>query len=290
MFKNFVNEATLTFNLCTETPLLINSGSGGKIRPGYDMSPVVTRRGDKDTVYIPGSSIKGVFRTRYEQLLTALKTTKPCCNVVDQVSRCKSDAKTGSKKYQAVCPACRLFGNLSIGSRIQFADAYPVGEPVLGYRHGVGISRITGASHPGAKFDYQMVESGVFQFTITLQNFALYQLRLILAIIEDINAGLVTFGMGGTRGNGRLKLNGDVLMKYKRMGDKCDLLTGYFDIDKGGAITSKHALFGSQCEITGLDAILTTINITDKAALEAAMRAENARLEEENSVKSANAV
>ena len=290
MFKKLVNEAVLTFTLRTETPLLINQGSGGKIRPGYDMSPVVSMRAGKDkvtgkekeTVYIPGSSIKGVFRTRYEQLLTALQA-RPC-NVVDLKQRCSSDANSGDQKYQDSCPACRLFGNLSLGSRIQFADAYPVEEPTLGFRHGVGINRITGAAHQGAKFDYQMIEKGAFLFTITMQNFALYQLRLIVAVLQDIDAGLVTFGMGGTRGNGRLKLVGGVHLEYKMTSNVADRLTGYFESDRGGNIDPQSALFGIRWSTDDLDSIMAAIGISDKAALEAAISAENAELEAVNRV------
>jgi CRISPR-associated RAMP protein (TIGR02581 family) len=276
MFKEFVNEAKIAFTLQTVTPLLINSGADNKIRPGYDMSPIITQRSGKETVYIPGSSAKGVFRMRYEQLLAALDC--PVCKVTDRKKRCKPKETGGAERYRDSCAACRLFGNLELGSRISFADAFPEGEVKLGYRHGVGISRITGAAQPHAKFEYQMIEKGTFGFTVTLQNFALYQLRLVLWVLEDIDDGLVTIGMGGTRGNGRMKLGDDVSLNYRHANKGIQALCGYFPEDLGSEIALEPDLFGALCKLRGMQTILDAVYINNKADLQTSIKAENVRL------------
>lgn len=285
MFKTLVNEAKLTFALKTVTPLLINSGKDNKIRPSYDMSPMTAFHNGIETVYIPGSTAKGVFRSRYEQLMTAVGE-KNICNIVDRNNRCsRQDKKTALEIYRDNCAACKLFGNLSLGSRIHFADAFPVGEVKKGYRHGVGIDRITGAARSGAKFEYEMVEEGAFGVTITLQNFALYQLRLILWILEDINEGLLYFGMGGTRGNGRMATDGAVKLEYRHMDAHTRKLCGYFPTDSGGEIEpdAGNCLFGMKCTIEEMDKLLAALKIADLAALKSAIQAEERELTNANS-------
>jgi len=292
MFKKLVNEAKLEFPLAVDTPLLINSGSDSKIRASFDMSPMMTFRNGKEVPYMPGSSIKGVFRSRYEQILAQIltHTNNDPCNILDKNNPCISkkhkDEENGTKLYKESCHACRLFGNLQLGSRISFPDAFPKEDSaLLGYRHGVGIDRITGAAHGQAKFEYQMVESGTFFLTATVRNFALYQLRLLLWVLEDIDAGLVTFGMGGTRGNGRMKISDGSQVKLLYLGpDKAidsNKLVGYFSEDCGGNLKEEastklsKSLLGSSIEIVGMQNILDAININNSGTLQEKIKAED---------------
>jgi len=287
MFKKLKNEAKLTFTLEVVTPLLINSGNDNKITPGYDMSPTKMNDG---TVYIPGSSAKGVFRTRYEQLIKAIDERYKICNIVNPRERCSINEGGGTNNeskgiinYFKSCMACRLFGNLSLGSRINFADAFPLeiegneNNFVLGHRHGVGIDRTTGAAQRNAKFDYEMVERGAFNFNITMTNFALYQLRIVLWVLQDINEGFVTFGMGGTRGNGRLKLSGNVELDYRDMTGR-ETLSDYWDnelkISEEISEEIKSSIFGVQAKITGLDNIISAIGIDSRKGLAKAIESE----------------
>jgi CRISPR-associated RAMP protein (TIGR02581 family) len=250
MFAELKNEVTLSFKLHNEGPLLINSGAAAKIHPRPDMSFVRTTRNGEETIYLPGSSIKGVFRTRYEQVMKALeqnvcdtfdakdrKALNTCRRRIDSLeNKRKLEAKNNGAAYEPLsgkvlyhkhcCEACKLFGSLSLGGRISFADAYPVGEWKLGMRHGVGIDRITGAAFPGALYDIETLEDGTFAIKCKMTNFELYQLRTILWVLEDIDEGLVTFGMGGSRGNGQMRIAGEgtVELIYKRYTSDAEVL------------------------------------------------------------------
>ena len=265
MFAELKNEAALVFTLRNEGPLLINSGEAAKIHPRPDMSFVRTLHDGVETVYLPGSSIKGVFRSRYEQVMRMLgqnvcdtfdkkgnKKLKTCHNNIDAAEKDRrSAAKRNGDEYKPLsgtdiynnhcCEACRLFGNLSLGGRISFADAYPVGAWKVGMRHGVGIDRITGAAFPGALYDIETLEKGTFAVICKMVNFKPYQLRTILWIIQDINDGMVTFGMGGSRGNGQMRLDGDVELTYRKYpGKEC-----FFDTTLLGG-TETDLLFGTE--------------------------------------------
>ncbi|MDR1157416.1 MAG: RAMP superfamily CRISPR-associated protein [Oscillospiraceae bacterium] len=266
--------------------MLINSGTDNKIDPTLtDMSFVRCIHNGARTVYLPGSSLKGVFRSRYEQLMRAFES--PVCKLFSKES-CSEALKNkksfdGTQRYKASCAACRLFGNLSLGSRIAFADAYPdlsSPAPVLGRRHGVGINRITGAAAPGALFEMEVLESGVFDVEVRLTNFALYQLRLILWIVQDIDDGLVTFGMGGTRGNGqmRLKDSTEVQLRYRLFDDSdVNRLRGYDAKDVGGSEIQSFPrnLFGRESQLKGLEEILRALGLDDRETLRTAMRRES---------------
>ena len=286
MFKNLVNEATLHFSLRTEGPVLVNEGTGSKINPTLpDMSFVRCKRNGEDTVYLPGSSIKGVFRTRYEQLMRAMDT--PVCELFTKGNSCSEcisfeerelrELFDGSVRYNKSCAACRFFGSLSLAGRVNFSDAYPTQNTKLemGMRHGVGISRITGAAHPGALFDIETLEKGRFDFAIKMTNFGLYQLRLLIWIIQDIDDGLVTFGMGGSRGNGQMRIHeaDKMLLTYRFYGATLGVnrLRGYNENDIGSAVPYNSSVFGQKVELTGMSDILKAIGIDDTNALRKAM-------------------
>lgn len=289
MFKTLVNEATLSFPLSVAGPLLINEGAGSKIDPTLpDMSFVRCRRNGEETVYLPGSSIKGVFRSRYEQVMRAL--SKDVCelftkwvNCSDKIAQAEKNQKTkygGQKRYEDSCAACRLFGSLALAGRAQFADGYPLKdtETIMGMRHGVGINRITGAAQNGVLFDIETVEGGTFALEIRLSNFALYQLRLLVWILQDIDDGLVTFGMGGSRGNGRMRIDtpDSVQLSYRLYDTSkgASKLRGYQEIDEGGLVSYTPTLFGQAAHLQGLPAILGAIGLDDGDSLRAAMQRE----------------
>lgn len=214
MFRELKNEAKLSVLLHTRSPLTIRSAQGKLLDPTLlDMQCLKSRYHGKDTVIIPGSSLKGVIRNRYEKIVGLFGGE--CCDIFNDKSRCndkikgkknKSYEEQGKYVYQYVCPACKLFGSLNIASRIYIADAYPVGDCVLGERTGVGINRITGAAQSGSLYDFEVVEEGTFQAEITLKNYELYQMKLLLYVLKDLHEGYVSLGAATTRGNGRMEV------------------------------------------------------------------------------------
>jgi CRISPR/Cas system CSM-associated protein Csm3 (group 7 of RAMP superfamily) len=107
--------------------------------------------------------------------------------------------------YGQSCPVCRLFGSTYYGGRLATADAYAVGPaPRPESRDGVGIDRFTGGASRGAKFDLEVITGGVFETTLHLRNFELWQLGLIGFLLQDLKDGLLRVGMGKSRGLGKV--------------------------------------------------------------------------------------
>lgn len=210
MFKELCNEVKLTFLLYTKSPLSIQTQKKNVMEPALpDMQCIRSRYQGEDTVIIPGSSLKGVIRSRYEQIASLFGGT--CCNVVDRLNACREpksmpEKNRGKAVYDGLCPACKLFGSTAIGARLRIADAYPVKEVVIGERTGVGINRITGAAQRGALYQYEVVEEGTFAVEIFLKNYELYQLVLLLHVLNDMNDGYVSLGSATSRGNGQLEV------------------------------------------------------------------------------------
>lgn len=216
MFGKLINEAALTLWLYTESPLSIRSAQGKLLDPRLpDMQCIKSSRNGRDTVIIPGSSLKGVLRSRYEKCVRLLGGD--CCDILNPQKSCKRPEdwkeqkyeKQGRYVYERLCPACRLFGSGAIASRISIADAYPVEDGSaclhLGFRTGTAINRITGGVQKGALYEYEVVEEGTFLVHITLKNYELYQMKLLLLVLRDMDDGFVTLGAGATSGNGRMR-------------------------------------------------------------------------------------
>ncbi|WP_434297088.1 type III CRISPR-associated RAMP protein Csx7 [Clostridium sporogenes] len=214
MLKDLKNECIIKFNLSTNGPLLIRDGKASELDPTIpEIQFIKSIYNGEPKPVMPGSSIKGVFRSRIERLLYNLAGCR-CCNIFDRKgsNNCKikyNDKKdSGVYKYKKSCPACKMFGNLGLKGRVQFKDAFIEDDKYkLGRRTNVGIDRITGAAVKGALFDPEVLEEGTFKCTIKIENYFKWQLKLILYVLEEINAGYVTFGASTSRGFGNMEFD-----------------------------------------------------------------------------------
>lgn len=217
--SRFFNEAVFELRLRPQTPLLVKAGGEGEaaIDPTVpDMSFVRLRRPDGgETLYIPGSSLRGVLRAHAERLVRSVKLDEACDPLArgeretsyGLKSACSiTDKQDGATAYRGACYACRLFGATGLASRVRVSDLYPVDKPVSQKRYGVAIDRVTGAVAQGP-FDLEIVTDGSFAGVITLRNFTLGQFGLLAAALLDLGEGLVALGFGKSRGLGRVELS-----------------------------------------------------------------------------------
>jgi len=267
MFKDLRNEAKITFKMKVDSPLSIRSGSENGIDPTLpDMQCLRTFKDGENTVFIPGSSIKGVIRSRCERIIKFLEGN--ACNIVDRNQSCNGKEKelkkelTGSDIYKKVCHACRIFGSTAIGSRVKFKDAYPIGKTKIGFRNGVGINRITGAAQRGALYDFEVVEDGTFEVSFIITNYELYQLKLLLFAIEDIDEGYVSFGGSTTRGNGKMKVE-DLTVEFRDYRKNIGKVSGFKENDKGKDLDYKKEFYFYKAKVDGLDSALDLLENVD---------------------------
>src|SRR5436853_4688565 len=89
MHKKLFNEATFSIILSVQGPLLVKSGIEGWDPTIPDMQFVRTRHHTLgDTIFIPGSSLKGPIRAYTEKIANTLGVT--CCDLFDKDQNCGS--------------------------------------------------------------------------------------------------------------------------------------------------------------------------------------------------------
>ncbi len=244
MLKRLVNECRFNLVIHTEGPVLVKSGH--PTVSGPDMTPVRTYRNGKTEVYLPGSSLKGVFRSHIEKVIRTLNDGVVCNPFVKIEDRAKQQGNqlvcpdyaevfcgdkfevrkkgqlrvggvqwqrskedvSNEEVYRDSCPACRLFGSTSFIGRVAISDAYLAkgSQEKTEQRDGVGIDRFTGGAANRAKFDLEVVSSGVaFETNIYMRNFEVWQLGMLMLIVQDLGDGLIYIGSGKSRGLGNVK-------------------------------------------------------------------------------------
>src|SRR5438552_3995078 len=100
MLKKIMNEAFLTVRITTTGPLLIKSGRATVSGP--DMTPVLTFRNSRQEVFIPGSSLKGVFRSHIERIVGSLQA-RVICYLFSVEAGKEADWQQRQRDYRESC-------------------------------------------------------------------------------------------------------------------------------------------------------------------------------------------
>jgi len=192
-----VPDAVVDVRLEIVDGLHIGSGVAGQL-PGYEseISLLVQRA---EMPYVPGSSLKGVLRSRVEYLCRVLG--RPACD----------DAGCGA------CQACALFGwsarsgDLRMGARAAVAipDAM-IDDAVCEVRTHVALDRVTGGARDRLLYAQQVVVAGHFRLRVApLRSLTEVELALLRACVADLHDGLIGLGAATTRGLGTVRIRDD---------------------------------------------------------------------------------
>src|SRR6266702_4323931 len=100
MLKKLVNEAYFTLRITTTGPLLIKSGYASVSGP--DMTPVLTFRNGRQEVFLPGSSLKGMFRSHIEKIVCSLQPRVVCYPFESNDDR-QAGASARQRDYRDSC-------------------------------------------------------------------------------------------------------------------------------------------------------------------------------------------
>jgi CRISPR/Cas system CSM-associated protein Csm3 (group 7 of RAMP superfamily) len=236
MFRTLQNTANLRFTLVPDGPLLIRAQSVG-IDPGLaDMEFQRTHRAGKNTVFLAGSGLKGVLRSHCERLLRSAGRFACDPTQVRNPQTCGTRRDGGHAPdpqrypHDGNCGSCFTFGSLRMAGRFRLSDAYPVAglEEVTNrteVRTGVGIERRSQAASSGVLYDAEVVVGGAFAGQMSGENFSLWQLGLVLAALEDLDAGLVRIGGAKARGMGSVQVR-DLSIELGFLNSEKNRLTG----------------------------------------------------------------
>lgn len=225
LFNRFENRTVISGVIETVDPIHIGASAKESLNP-VDLDDHVLKDSNGNPI-IPGSTIKGVVRSRFEAVM--LSIGKNVCDIFNdndttcadkKTVRSISDSKTLSDEEKAIelynksCEVCRLFGGRAVAGKLRFKDCSFIGEKcVYEKRDGVGIDRDTGAAKRGVKYDFEIVPKGsCFDFTLIAENLDKQQLKYLDFILKMLEGSSVAesdyLAVGGktTRGLGRIKL------------------------------------------------------------------------------------
>lgn len=147
----------------------LHVGSGRDTSPGQAIDNPVVRLPD-GRPYIPGSSLKGVFRSIVESYLVTVASErdrmKTSCaqlfrdnNVTPELFTrvCSPTPIESEETIESYCVNHGLFGGPDIASHIQLFDLMVKEHGETFTKPGVAIDRFLGASRPGALYNIELV-------------------------------------------------------------------------------------------------------------------------------------
>lgn len=228
MFYTFQNRLVLHGTLTATTALRIGAGRNSD-------STTVDLPLLKDSLgkpFIPGSSFKGVLRSRIESLLRTLLPGRRtgACNPIEDTERCITPQELTAEKnrrtadeqftqwvWDQSCPACQLFGSPWLASRVQVRD-WQVDEEFwfdqFQVRDGVAIDRDTETASDQKLYSYEVIPAGTrFRGTLIVENAAEWQSGLLLAGLHEFEQGLA-LGGAASRGLGGVQLSWNENSRY----------------------------------------------------------------------------
>lgn len=194
----------------------------------YSTTDSTVLRTPEGQPFIPGSSMKGVFRSTVERFVAGLGGSIWSCLLEDD--RCPgtqgrsqqelfrqrnesgvSDEEIAARAAEQLCDTCKLFGSPFFASKILFDDLYLADDEfgIVERRDGVGIDRDSGRAADRRKFDFEATAPGQrFNLRITLENANDIDRALVAIGLTELISGNVRMGGYTSRGLGACKLEG----------------------------------------------------------------------------------
>lgn len=190
---------------------------GGESALGASDQPIVRQPDGRP--FIPGSSLKGAFRSTVEKLAATIGIWT--CGLMDD-QQCVGPQSNEKKEFDEMlrkpearkkgdlfhylngklCFTCQLFGSSYAASKFHVSDLSLVGEDTITQRRdGVGINRDSERAENKLKFDYEVVPSTLhFKCELWLENPMDVDLGLVCLGLSEFCSGFA--GIGGKRSRG----------------------------------------------------------------------------------------
>lgn len=194
-----------------KSPFRIGAGKTSLPTSPIDLQVLRITIGSRSLPYIPGSSLKGLFRSLSE-FIAKSRNLNICMAGEGCGSEIRPQLENALKRryfdearslLKNLCIICKLYGAGSYASHITISDAYPVEETPVGVKTGIAIDRRSGSVKLGALYTIEFVLPGAkFHGNLTLTNVPNYALGLISYVLEMINTGVARIGGFKSRGFG----------------------------------------------------------------------------------------
>jgi len=228
-----LREVVFEAEMVNTAPLRVGVGRTAPLKAPVDLAVIrIRRNGNAEEPYVPGSSLKGVFRTNAELLLRFKRprvapcsglSKNTCMNVktigdkklMDAVQDLQQEGKSEDAMklfFENACLLCKVFGAPSYAGRVVFQDAYVKGPFRLGFRTGIAIDRRTGAVFERQLYQVEYVEPGArFGLVVSARNLPNYAIGLLARVLFMLHQGEIRIGGFKTRGFGTVRLESPIL-------------------------------------------------------------------------------
>ena len=204
-----------------ETKSRLHIGAGRDVSSFEEADSPLIRVNFKgiDIPYIPGSSLKGIFRSTTEHLLSSIG--EKVCEPYDNRSNCFMAGKqlldaNRSHNYEKsinaisnLCLACKMFGGHNYSSHIFISESIPINTASVGFdiSPNIAINRRDGTAIQGGLFTLEHINpNSRFNFQIQIKNLPNYLVGLIFMVIYLLNSGIVLVGGNRRAGLGKIHI------------------------------------------------------------------------------------
>lgn len=240
MRKQLFNQCrlTLTLSIPKNTRLIVAEKPEGEKKTGEQQVTLPVKANGR--AYLPGSSLKGVLRSRAEFIANTLNDDVGACHLFDPqprepvadlaelrrapcghrlALRVRHGERAGNPlpepaRYRDACPICRLFGHTLWAGRLRVSDFAAVGQSQEQKHPHIAVDRFTSGVDGGKFFQVSYLTDATFRGEITIDNFSLWQLGLLGLLLRDLKVGLITIGHKRTSGAGRVNID-DAALEFR---------------------------------------------------------------------------
>jgi CRISPR-associated RAMP protein (TIGR02581 family) len=188
---------------------------------------------------IPGSTLRGVLRSRLEKILQAIGGDRGCVLFTTDADKTHTKCLTVNEKLlmefreahaskptaererlleeklldgDGLCDICRLFGSPLLASKLRISDARPK-APKTQIRDSVGIDRDTETAREHIKFDFETLDSEGFTLRAEIENASDDDLALLGILFQEMRDPGIEVGGKKSRGLGRCTLSGGLTVQ-----------------------------------------------------------------------------
>lgn len=261
-FITLGNEVNIKLKIKPKSPLLIKVGDGKESTKDENTVCFMTTKGGKAKyekgekkedsregyLYIPGSTLKGMFRERFNQIydykgLDKEKLTKYTAE--EYRDKLLKDKKLKSEDvYKENLEIDKLFGSTTLKGRF-FAQDSIINEKtkdlekLLKTRAITPIDRFTGGAVVPLNFEYTTEH---FVGELIIKNINLEELKALFFVIRDSINGEIRVGNSKSRGFGQVELEIEnfQLKLYRNNLDEFGVLQKHFEIDEDNSMKLGH--------------------------------------------------
>lgn len=159
---------------------------------------------------IPGSTLKGILRSRAEYICRVLGVD--ICGDWESDEEARQEAAVQQAKQQCgACLPCQIFGAGGANAK-RGAIAVPtalIEQPKVEERPHVAIDRFSGGYKDGALYHDELVVTGHFRLRVEalVEKFDEPAVSLLKAVVCDLHDGLIGIGESTTRGYGTVRVD-----------------------------------------------------------------------------------